>query len=71
MSNDQVKVAAKHINAKEFLAMRRSFYFVEIRTGDTRHIHHIGQSYMHPCSLVCKLQSFLSLMHIIILLRFE
>ena len=40
--------------------MRRSFYFVEIRTGDTRHIQqiHIGQPYMHPCSLVRILKSF-------------
>ena len=30
--------------------MRRSFYLVEIRTGDTRHIQqiHIDQPYMHP-----------------------
>ena len=30
--------------------MRRSFNFVEIRTGDTRHIQqiHIDQPYMHP-----------------------
>ena len=47
--------------AKEFLAIRRAIslnetfvYFVEIRTGDTRHIQqiHIDQPYMHPCSLV-------------------
>ena len=54
--------------------MRYSFYFVEIRTGDTRLIQriHIDQPYMHPCTLVRIFESFFSpLMHVITLNSFR
>ena len=60
-ANTDGKILRKNIKVKEFLAIRRAIslnetfvLFVEIRTGDTRHIQqiHIDQSYRHPCSLV-------------------
>ena len=49
--------------------MGHSFYFVEIRTGDTRHIQqiHIDQPYKHPCTLARIFKSFFFLMHVVTL----
>ena len=45
------------------ISLNETFYFVDIRTGDTRHIQqiHIDQPYMHPCTLAPIFKSYFSL----------